>query len=482
MGIIKKIDFLYEEAHFTFNKYGDKGLKTIFGGIISTIAILLSAFISFYFLIRLIFQKDATVIFSSKQDTNFNLLYSYKLPILFRISDRVSVPLKDYNLYELKLNYWYTTSNLSDVHHYQNLTFKKCNVYEHFNEYKKYFIHNEDLETFFCIDNRDENLTLFGAYGDNNPFSYIQFEFYICNNDTMNNQCLSKEMIQKILDDAYLDLRYINYNVESNKKNVKSISVKSERVPVSYSVYKRLWINFKAIEFISDNGIIFSRNSEEIFHQFHSLRLDTDLRNLENGTVPGNFFSITFALTGEISIFNKYYSKLQNSLATIGGLIKTITFLARMLNYYNAKNSYYKKIVKDFLIENNIVKKDKSLTINKSEQKISNIFNNSSFQLNIKESQKNIIKSLESKLKNKDVFKNKFKNSFFPFRLSSLKNNEMKWYIQVINNKMNIIYILNVLEGYNKLKGLFQNRNNNTINKINTISGNIIYKNNFLIN
>ena len=297
MGIIKKIDFLYEEAHFTFNKYGDTGLKTIFGGIISTIAILLSALISFYFLIRLIFQKDATVIFSSKQDTNFNLLYSYKLPILFRISDRVSVPLKDYNLYELKLNYWYTTSNLSDVHHYQNLTFKKCNVYEHFNDYKKYFIHNEDLETFFCIDNRDENLTLFGAYGDNNPFSYIQFEFYICNNDTMNNQCLSKEMIQKILDDAYLDLRYINYNVESNKKNVKSISVKSERVPVSYSVYKRLWINFKAIEFISDNGIIFSRNSEEIFHQFHSLRIDTDLRNLENGTIPGNFFYITFSLS-----------------------------------------------------------------------------------------------------------------------------------------------------------------------------------------
>ena len=154
MGIIKKIDFLYEEAHFTFNKHGDPGLKTTFGGIISTIAILLSVFVSFYFIIRLIFKKDATVIFSSKQDTNFNLLYSYKLPILFRISDRVSVPLKDYNLYELKLNYWYTTSNLSDVHHYQNLTFKKCNVYEHFNDYKKYFIHNEDLETFFCIDPR----------------------------------------------------------------------------------------------------------------------------------------------------------------------------------------------------------------------------------------------------------------------------------------------------------------------------------------
>ena len=33
MQLIKKIDFLYQEAHFTFNKNGDIGLKTLFGGI-----------------------------------------------------------------------------------------------------------------------------------------------------------------------------------------------------------------------------------------------------------------------------------------------------------------------------------------------------------------------------------------------------------------------------------------------------------------
>ena len=483
MELIKKIDFLYQEAHFTFNKSGDIGLKTLFGGTLSLLAILFSIFVSFYFILILLLKKDATVIVSSKLDSNINLLYSNKLPILFRLSDRVSTPLKDFDLYELRVNYWYYNPNISTIQQYTNLTFKKCNIYEHFNEFKKYFINDKDLDSFFCLDARNENETLFGFYGDTNAFSYFQFEYFLCNNKTTNNKCLPKEEIITILNDAYLDLRYVNYNVESNKKNVKSISIKGERVPISYSVYKRLWINFKTIEFISDNGIMFSKNSKEIFHQFSNLRVDSDLRDIENGNMPGLFFSITFALSDEVSIFNKYYSKLQTVLATIGGLIKTITSISQLLNYYNAKNSYYKKIIKDFLIENNIAREKKNIIINKSEHKFNNFINNSTFKLNIKDSQKSIVfNNLENKLKKKDTFESKFKNTLLPFKLSTSKDDikEMKWYIETINKKLNIIYILNIIEGYNKLKGLFQK--NMSINKINSISGDMVYKNKFFLN
>ena len=268
MKLIKKIDFLYQEAHFTFNKNGDTGLKTVFGGILSLITILLSIFVSFYFIIRLLLKKDATVILSTKQDSNINLLYSYKLPFLFRLSNSVSYPLENLKIYEVKANYWYNLPNTNDnitIQQYTNITFKKCNIYEHFNEFKKYFINENDLESFFCLAPRDENITFFGSYGDINPFSLLHFDFFICNNETMKNQCLSKEKIKTILNDAYLDLRYINFNVESNKKIVKSIAIKSERIPISYSVYKRLWINFKTIEFFSDNGLIFTKNSKEFF-------------------------------------------------------------------------------------------------------------------------------------------------------------------------------------------------------------------------
>ena len=56
----------------------------------------------------------------------------------------------------------------------------------------------------------------------------------------------------------------------------------------------------------------------------------------------------------------------------------------------------------------------------------------------------------------------------------------MKQYIQTINNKFNIISILNILEGYNKLKRLIQK--DKYINKTNSIVGDIIHKNNFLRN
>ena len=313
------------------------------------------------------------------------------------------------------------------------------------------------------------------------PFSFLHFDFFICNNQTMNNQCLSKDLIKKNLNDAYLDLRYINYNIESNKKKVKSISIKSERIPISYSIYKRLWINLKTIEFITDNGLIFSKNEKEIFHQFSNLRIDTDFRDIDNGIMPGNFFSLTFSLNGEVSIFNKIYTKLQNVLATIGGVIKAITFISHIINYYNARNSYYKKIIKDFLIDNQIIRKNKSPF--KTNNIISNLGNNSNSKINIKENnqQNIIINNLENKLKNKDNFEKKFKNTFLPYRLSTQEDNikEMKWYIETINNKMNIINILNILEGYNKLKGLVLNKEN--INKINTITGERIHRNNFLI-
>ena len=56
----------------------------------------------------------------------------------------------------------------------------------------------------------------------------------------------------------------------------------------------------------------------------------------------------------------------------------------------------------------------------------------------------------------------------------------MKWYIEIINNKLNIINILNTLEGYNKLKESFQKKEN--LNKSNSITDDIVHKNNYLMN
>ncbi len=57
------------------------------------------------------------------------------------------------------------------------------------------------------------------------------------------------------------------------------------------------------------------------------------------------------------SIYNKRYTKEQDYLAIIGLLVKIIILISNLLNYYNSQNSYYLKIIKDFIIENKILEK-----------------------------------------------------------------------------------------------------------------------------
>ena len=73
--------------------------------------------------------------------------------------------------------------------------------------------------------------------------------------------------------------------------------------------------------------------------------------------------------------------------------------------------------------------KKNNIIVNKSDHKINNLIYNSTFKLNIKDSQKSIVfNNLENKLKKKDTFESKFKNTLFPFNFSikrSCKRNEM---------------------------------------------------------
>ena len=496
MEFIKQFDFLCSQVHFTFNQKGEIGYKTFTGGFLSLISILTSIIFSTYFFLRLIQRKDSSVILSTERHQNINLTYTNEIPFLFRLSDYLANPLNQSSIYEIYLDYWYYIPDKKNINEITpqkniNLTYEICDIDKHFGIYKDYFKKFTDLKSFFCLNKRPSNLTIFGSYGDVDSFSYLHFKFFTCGNHTNNNSCLSSDKIKTILNDAYLDLRYIDFNIESLSKNkAKQITIKSERLPISYSVFKRVWINFKTIKFISDNGYFFSGEKEEIFHQFSNVRIDTDLRDMESGIKPGYFLASTFSLNGEISKFNRKYLKFQDYLATVGGIIKAITFLCQVLNYYNGKNSYYNKIIQDFIIENQIKKnynkKNKDIdSKNQSKISILNFINNNikmTQDLTMKQSssglqnlKNNSSLGVQNKLKEKDRFKIKFSNSFLPYFMifkSKHDKSEMDWYIKTINDKLNIIYVLNILENYYQINTQKRNYTNNF--EINTSYNNFI--------
>ena len=70
-----------------------------------------------------------------------------------------------------------------------------------------------------------------------------------------------------------------------------------------------------------------TKKNEEKFHQFHSLRFDSDYRDIEHSDEPSTFLTMCIANSGEVSVFNRKNLKFQDYLANICGVIKTLKVL-----------------------------------------------------------------------------------------------------------------------------------------------------------
>ena len=253
MRHIKKFDFLSYQAHFTFNDKGDKRYKTLMGGILSLITIVISSGFILFFSYKLVFKKDANLFFSSERNETISIKYSYKLPFIFRLSDSFSIPLNNENLYNISFLVWYNyfdNETNKFIQRYDKVSIEKCNIEKHFGDYKKYFSDVSDLQSYFCPKERLSNQSLYGIYGDDKPFIYYVFYFSKCKNLSDNNLCLSNEKIDEKLSDIYLDIKFVSYSIpKSNDLNSHNVMIESDRFLISTSVYKRIWLFFDYINF-----------------------------------------------------------------------------------------------------------------------------------------------------------------------------------------------------------------------------------------
>lgn len=197
------------------------------------------------------------------------------------------------------------------------------------------------------------NQSVYGIYGNTEPFGFYHVYFHMCINEKEGDNCLEKKQIREALSNTYLDMRSVNYMIDSqNAKDVKIPIVKVDRHMVSLAVYKRIWIYLSSVEYVTDNGFIFSNKNNETFHQVDSYRYDVDMRKIEYGTIPYTFLTVTILSNGQIKIYNRTFGKFQDYIATIGGILKCISTASFFINYLISLNSYYINIMNDPFILN----------------------------------------------------------------------------------------------------------------------------------
>ena len=271
MHFLKSLDYLSDRVHLTFNKEGDIRNKTVYGGTISLISIILMALATIFFFIDLIKRNDRNLISSTETSSYLNLTESYKIPFLFRLSDQNSIPYKNpEKLYKITFKFWYGGSNSThgqlNEFKQENIDLKveKCDINKHFGEYKTFFEKMLDLETFYCAIPGESKYNLYGIYGNLYPFSYYNFYFIRCNISEDSN-CYTPTEIENTLSNVYMDMRTINYEINSELIDVREITIRSERFMISLSVFKRIWMFLNNIKYITDNGFILKKKMKLIF-------------------------------------------------------------------------------------------------------------------------------------------------------------------------------------------------------------------------
>ena len=385
--MLKYIDFFSDQISFR-TKHGGIRFQTNVGGFFSLlVSMTIIAAIS-YFTSKFFNRTDFNVASSTLKATSPRIANFTDLPLMFRVSLSGSTLIKDSDMiWKFQLTYinFILDENKNLVKKTIFVNLSKCNIDNpiHFNpKYRYLFTEFKDLETFVCTDHI-QPLDLYGRYAAPEPNSYFEYYLRPCQNETdkipgsLHPPCKTAAEINPILDAGYIDIRTISYSVETVAKVPYKIEVENERFSASSSVAKKIWMRYKPVTFISDIGLVFEEKENYNFFTINDYPTEVDLRDTSKGTIPGTYLKVHIINYKDEIVFHRYYSKAQQLVADLGGILKSIQLIGYLLTFY-----FNLDMFELYLFNNLVDVKKKTLTeLLKKEQRenISNLIDNNMY-------------------------------------------------------------------------------------------------------
>lgn len=223
---------------------------------------------------------------------------------------------------------------------------EKCNIDKHFGNYRYLFENQTDLDTFVCPDfaSLPED-SLYGLYGDTEPYSFYNFAIRPCVDELDGDICYNSTYIKSFLNQVFLDVRTVDFSV-ANFNTIPYFPVaRGDRFTVSQSIFRRIWMKYKSIDYNSDIGYVFSENIQNSFHQLGEFSSDVDMRDQKTNVTPYTFLWLTLINSNQKSFYYRSYLKAQTMFANVGGIIKLIFLIANVLNFTISKKLYYSLLI-----------------------------------------------------------------------------------------------------------------------------------------
>lgn len=229
----------------------------------------------------------------------------------------------------------------------QHFELERCDISQHFGNYSDLYMGTPNLNDSYCLP-RDLNATVEGIDGS---FYYNRkFILFInrCTNTTTYKGCKSREVIDQQLINVYLKMNFIDFNIDhDNITDPIQPFANGDRLQVSSSVYAKYLFLRKNVRYSTDFGFVFEDYDDLFLVQSDGYMLTNLDKSFGETTVSNatNIAQINIQASGTDEIYIRSYTKFQNTIANIGGTVKSLTLIAYMCSWFFTRNQFIVDII-----------------------------------------------------------------------------------------------------------------------------------------
>jgi hypothetical protein len=344
-------------------------LKTFFGSILSIITFLFMLVLVIYFGLQVILKHHARIIVSITNIPEPPPIFISQKNFSFALGLQNSNfdQYIDETIYKVRARYVVAKRikvNGSTVFNYQNNDLKliPCDS-SHFPHEYSAAVSVMPLLNMYCAEKLE--IPLYGVY-NNEAYSYIQIEYSECVNTTDNNfSCVDRKTMDSYLSGAYYSFAYTEITVDpSNTTNPNQIVLGDIYNIVTNKFQMSVFHELKTVHITTDSGLIFKEPQTNIFLQ------TKDILSMNSYAQGKKFLSYQLKLSTQIDIYQREYTKVQDVIAQIGGMMNFLTTCGMIVCYFYTEIKYGELLINQ-LFEFKNCNKD-----GKVNSKISKVLNN----------------------------------------------------------------------------------------------------------
>lgn len=309
--------------------------KSLLGGVFSIFIVVISIAASISFGWSIIYKTNFTVSLSRDRELNALLNLANGFPFMLTLVKRGSVPIPELERY---VNFTFISNNIqlknnTTVKTLTYLKSKSCEAIA-FNGLSKDFLEvasPKNLSYYSCL-SKNQTMDIYGTIGSTN-FKYLAVLINKCVNGT-EIICKSNEDINNLLKNIFISIYFKDtYFANNNYTNPEQFFANMFTIPITNTVYKRQYIYFKNIDFVSDYGLLFEDKHKVSTYQLDSMYADLYFTNdaaFSDSTVA----EMTVSIKNIKDVYSRSYYKLQNLAADLGGVLKVILMIFIFLNMW----------------------------------------------------------------------------------------------------------------------------------------------------